>query len=80
MILPQTANANEVRDQAKQLYLKRQRSRVISQLKGADNAERIATIKHIDGFLKSATPDGKIFWLKVRREVERQIEQSEVSR
>lgn len=70
MILPQ----NETRKEAAKLYLKRQRSKVIDQLKGASLEERKATIRHIDSFLNSTTPEGKIFWLKVRREIERQIE------
>lgn len=80
MIIPQNQTTNATRREARQLYLKRQRSKVIGQLKGANNAERRATIRHIDSFLRSATPDGKIFWLKVRREVETQIEKSEVTR
>ena len=67
-------NLSQTREEAKQLYLKRQRSKVIDQLKGASLEEKKATIRHIDGFLESTTPEGKIFWLKVRREVETQIE------
>ncbi len=57
-----------------QLYLKRQRAAMIERMKTASNVERRAVIRHIDGFLKSATPDGKVFWLKVRRQIERLIE------
>lgn len=74
MILPQTTTAEETRRQAKELYLKRQRSKVIDQLKNAGLEERKAVIRNIDGFLSTVTPDGKRFWLKVRREIERQIE------
>lgn len=80
MIIPQNQTTNETRREAQRLYLKRQRSKVIGQLKGATNAERRATIRQIDGFLNSTTPDGKIFWLKVRRDIEKQIEQSEVKK
>lgn len=80
MIIPQNQTTNETRREAQRLYLKRQRSKVIGQLKGADNAERIAAIRQIDGFLHSTTPDGRIFWLKVRRDIEKQIEQSEVKK
>lgn len=79
MIIPQN-NATATRQQAKELYLKRQRSKVIEQLKGAGNQERIATIKHIDSILNSVTPEGKTFWLKVRRDIEKQIEQNEVKK
>lgn len=79
-IIPRNINAAETRKQAKELYLKRQRAQVIARLKGADDNERKSVIKHIDSFLHTTTPDGKTFWLKIRREVERQIEQSEVSK
>ena len=74
MMIPQTEFLNETRRQARELYLKRQRAQVIDQLKGATIAEKKAVIRHIDSFLSSTTPDGKAFWLKVRREIEREIE------
>lgn len=74
-MIPQSQTAAETRRQAQELYLKRQRSKVIEHLKGADNTERIAVIRNIDGFLNATTPSGRIFWLKVRREIEKQIEQ-----
>ena len=73
-IIPQATNAAETRRQAKELYLKRQRSKVIEQLKDADNVERKAVIRNIDSFLAVVEPSAKIFWLKVRREIENQID------
>jgi len=61
--------------QSQELFLKRQRAEVIERLKNASADERRAVIRHIDGFLESATKQGRIFWLKVRREIEKQIEQ-----
>lgn len=57
-------------------FLRRERARMIEQMKKSSNAERRAVIRHIDGFLQSATPDGRIFWLRVRRQIERQIERT----
>jgi len=76
--IPQNQVTNATREQARELYLKRKRAEVIEQTKGADNNERKAVIRNIDAFLKSATPDGRIFWLKVRRDIEKQIEKGEV--
>lgn len=64
-------NVSQTRALAKQLYLKRQQEKVLVQLKNADRSERIATIRHIDGFLRSTTPEGKIFWLRIREKLER---------
>lgn len=71
-----TGTAQQTRQQARDLFLKRQRSRVIEHLKGATDEERRTAIRHIDGFLSVINEESKIFWLKVRRGIERQIERS----
>lgn len=76
MIITQAnQSAVETRRQAKDLYLKRQRAKLIDRLKGATDDERKAVIRNIDSFLLAVEPPAKTFWLKVRREIERQIEQ-----
>jgi len=64
-------NLPQTREEAKRLYLKHQQEKVLKQLETADRSERIAIIRHIDGFLRSTTPEGKIFWLKIREKLER---------
>lgn len=75
IITQQSQPPAKTRRQAKELYLKRQRAKVIDRLKGATDDERKAVIRNIDSFLPAVEPSAKTFWLKVRREVERQIEQ-----
>ena len=65
------SNLSQTREEAKQLYLKHQQEKVLNHLETADKSEMIAVIRHIDGFLKSTTPEGKIFWLKIREKLER---------
>lgn len=65
------AKAAETRAQAKQLFLQRQAKQILSHLETAGADERAATIRHIDGFLPSTTPEGKTFWLKIREKLER---------
>jgi hypothetical protein len=69
--------AAEHRRQAKDLYLKRQRAKVIDRLKGATGDERKAVIRNIDSF-PAGEKQAKTFGLKVRREIERQIERGGV--
>ena len=64
-------NLSQTRIEAKRLYLQHQQEKVLKQLETADKAERIAVIRHINGFLQSTTPKGKIFWLKIREKLER---------
>jgi hypothetical protein len=76
IVTQQTQTAEETRAAARELYLTHQRSKVVSRLKASDNEERLATIRQINGFLYTTSPQGRIFWLKVRREIERQIEEN----
>lgn len=64
-------NLSQTWQEAKQLYLRHQQEKVLKQLETADRSERIAVIRHIDSFLPSTTPEGKIFWLKIREKLER---------
>ena len=65
------AKSAETRAKAKELYLQRQTKQVLSHLELAEPGERAATTRQIDGFLNQTTPDGKIFWLKIREKLER---------
>lgn len=76
MTISKTKTAGDPKLIAQELFLKRQRAEVIERTKKSSLGERRAVIRHIDGFLSSATPAGKIFWLKVRREIEKQIERT----
>ena len=64
-------NLSQTRQEAKRLYLRHQQEKVLKQLETTDRAERIAVIRHIDSFLHSTTPEGKIFWLKIREKLKR---------
>ncbi len=64
-------NLSQTRAMAKQLYLKRQQSKMIDQYKIASADERAAIFRHIDGFLPVISRDERIFWLKFRQKLER---------
>ena len=76
MTISKFKTAGDAKRRAQELHLKRRRAEVIERMKGSTAAERRAVIRHIDGFLPSATPAGKVFWLKIRREIEKQIERA----
>lgn len=76
MTISKFKTVGDAKKHAQELHLKRRRAEVIERMKGADDNERRAVIRHIDGFLPSATPAGKTFWLKIRREIEKQIERA----
>lgn len=63
--LPQSA-AN-----SKFTTLEPQRNAVIVHFRNARKDERAAVIRHLDGILPNCERDERIFWLKVRRELER---------
>jgi hypothetical protein len=65
------SNLPQTRNEAKQLYLRHQQQKVLKGLENASDGERCAVIRHIDGFLNSTTPEGKIFWLRIREKLER---------
>lgn len=54
-------NLPQTREEAKQPYLKHQQEKVLKHLETGDRSERIAVIRHIDDFLQSTTPEGKLF-------------------
>lgn len=51
--------------------LEPQRKAVIVNFRNARKDERAAIIRHLDGILPTCERDERIFWLKVRRELER---------
>ena len=64
-------NLPQIREEAKELYLKRQQSKMLDRLKTADGNERAAVIRNIDLFLSAVSKDERIFWLKFRSKLER---------
>lgn len=51
--------------------LEPQRKAVIVHFRNARKNERAAVIRHLDSILPNCECDERIFWLKVRRELER---------
>ena len=64
-------NLSQTRQEAKELYLKRQQSKMLERYKAADGNERAAVIRNIDLFLSAVSKDERIFWLKFRSKLER---------
>lgn len=68
-------NLTQRQQDAKQTYLNSQREQVLNQYRNADANERSAIIKQIDSFLSITRNDARIFWLKLRENLERLNEQ-----
>ena len=68
-------NLTQAQQNAKQAYLNTQREQVLNLYRNADTIERGAIIKQIDSFLSITRNDARIFWLKLRENLERLNEQ-----
>ena len=70
-------NLTQIQKDAKQAYLDKQIEQMLERYQEADNNERSAIIRQIDGFLPVTTiKSEKNFWLKFRRKLERLNEQT----
>lgn len=57
--------------EAKQACLNDERKGLLEIYRASTKNERAAVIRHIDSFLPTISQAEKIFWLKVRRDLER---------
>jgi hypothetical protein len=64
-------NLTQTQKDAKAGLLASKRRRVLDRYRSASHNERLAIIKSIDSFLPTLSTDGKIFWLKIRENLER---------
>ena len=64
-------NLTQTQKDAKQAYLDRQANQMLTTYQNANQSERNAAIKHIDSFLEIVPRDAKIFWLRIRCNLER---------
>ena len=70
-------NLTQTQRDAKQAYLNKQLEQMLERYQDADNNERSAIIRQIDGFLPVTTiKSEKNFWLRFRRKLERLNEQT----
>ena len=69
-------NLTQTQQDAKQAYLDRQQTEMLTTYQNADQSERNAVISQIDSFLEIVPKDAKIFWLKFRFKLERLNETS----
>jgi hypothetical protein len=70
-------NLTQNQRDAKQAYLDNQQAQMIARYEKANQNERAAIIRQIDGFLPTLKADEKSFWLKFRQKLERMNEQPE---
>jgi hypothetical protein len=69
-------NLTPTQQKAKAGLLDSQRRRVLDQYRNASQTEQLAVIKNIDSFLPTLKADDeKIFWLRLRENLERLSEQ-----
>jgi len=54
--------------------------KVLETLQGTNDDDKKQSIKYIDSFIKHTTPQGKIFWLKIRSSIERMLENKNASK
>lgn len=69
-------NVSKEKQAAKQACLDKQSNAMLALFQKADNSERVAIIRAIDGFLPNLSGDEKSFWLKFRQKLERLAERS----
>jgi len=70
-------NLTQKQRDAKQAYLDKQLEQMLSHYKDAGKDELKAIIRQIDDFLPvKSSKSERVFWLKFRQKIERQIEQT----